>query len=154
MTRFLDDLWLRVRVGDRCWTGAARMLSGVALALAVGVAPVAHAGVGTTVVLSASKDNTLYESATGALSNGSGDSFFAGTTGTDLIRRGLLAFDIASAIPAGSVITNVELILQMTRTVSGSNTVSSTGRSTTSTGVSICRTCHVCSHASRLPWQG
>jgi hypothetical protein len=57
------------------------------------------------------KDNTLYEEPTGALSNGSGDSFFVGRVGLGgggAIRRGLLKFDL-SVIPAGSTITSVTL---------------------------------------------
>ena len=41
------------------------------------------------------KDNTLYESSTGSLSNGAGQHFFVGLTRLNLARRGLLAFDIA-----------------------------------------------------------
>jgi hypothetical protein len=60
------------------------------------------------------KDNTLYENGTGAISNGSGQYFFAGRTGTGAIRRGLVAFDIAR-IPAGSRVTNATLTLHLSR---------------------------------------
>ncbi len=68
--------------------------------------------------LSASKDNTLYESATGSLSNGAGNYFFVGRTGqlSNSIRRGVIAFDVAGAVPAGSTILSATLTLQMTRT--------------------------------------
>ncbi len=61
-----------------------------------------------------SKDNTLYQSATGAFSNGQGDHLFAGRVGqfgNSEVRRAVLAFDVASAIPAGSTIDSVELVL-------------------------------------------
>lgn len=58
-------------------------------------------------------DNTLYESDTGARSNGAGTAMFVGrnsnTSGS--IRRGVIRFDIAAAIPAGSVIDSVSLRL-------------------------------------------
>lgn len=63
------------------------------------------------------KDNTLYRSATGNLSNGSGEHLFAGTTATGEPRRGLIAFDL-TAVPAASRIDNVVLRLSMSRTPS------------------------------------
>jgi len=64
------------------------------------------------------KDNTLYEffPAEGDLSNALGFHFFAGATGTGELRRGVLAFDIAGNIPAGSTILGVTLSLNMSRT--------------------------------------
>jgi len=74
----------------------------------------------------ASKDNTLYESATGALSNGSGEHFFAGRSNqvTGSIRRGLLAFNVAGSVPSGATITSAALTLSMSQTGPGSGTVS------------------------------
>ncbi len=89
--------------------------------LAVGIAAVSS---GITVNLTASKDNTLYESSTGALSNGAGPSFFVGKTGTNLIRRGLIAFDIAASIPTGATINSATLSLNMSQTVAGPETIS------------------------------
>ena len=54
------------------------------------------------------KDNTLYESPTGATSNGAGGSIFAGVTNTGDIRRALLQFDLSS-IPAGATVTSATL---------------------------------------------
>lgn len=88
------------------------------------LAPAAHAEV---VTLAPAKDNTLYESATGSISNGAGDHFFVGRTdviSSGSIRRGLIAFNVASAIPAGAVITRVDLTLNMSRTISGLQPVS------------------------------
>lgn len=64
------------------------------------------------------KDNTLYEyvPADGDRSNALGDHLFAGTTAMGEIRRGVLAFDIAGSIPAGSTITGVSLSMNMSRT--------------------------------------
>lgn len=72
-----------------------------------------------TVMLVPSKDNTLYENEFGTLSNGSGPSFFSGPTNFAGLRRALIAFDIAGNIPAGSTITNVELTLVVTLSISG-----------------------------------
>src|SRR5690606_14248924 len=58
-----------------------------------------------------SKDNTLYESPTGNLSNGAGSLCFVGVTGGGGKRRALVAFDVAARIPAGSVITKVDLVM-------------------------------------------
>jgi hypothetical protein len=71
----------------------------------------------TQVTLGSSKDNTLYESAGGLLSNGAGQHFFAGRTNqlSGSIRRGLIAFDIAGAIPVGATILSVSLTLNMTQ---------------------------------------
>lgn len=66
-----------------------------------------------TVELSAEKDNTLYESGSGNLSNGSGDFIFMGRTGQssgESIRRALLMFDLSS-VPSGAVINDVTLQL-------------------------------------------
>jgi spore coat protein A len=69
----------------------------------------------TVVTLPAAKDNTLYESATGALSNGAGEYLFTGRTKDGLVRRAVLAFDVASVIPAGSTINSVTLSLHASR---------------------------------------
>jgi hypothetical protein len=69
-----------------------------------------------TATLQASKDNILIESPTGELSSGKGPVIFVGRTGQSegSIRRGLIAFDIAGSIPAGSKITSVKLTLNVT----------------------------------------
>jgi hypothetical protein len=65
-----------------------------------------------------SKDNTLYQydPADGDTSNALGLHFFAGETGMNELRRGVLAFDIAGNIPPASTITAVSLSLNMSRT--------------------------------------
>jgi hypothetical protein len=58
--------------------------------------------------------------------NGAGPSFFAGETGSmagNALRRGVIAFDIADNIPAGSIINSVTLTLHVSNSVSGAQTV-------------------------------
>ena len=74
--------------------------------------------------LAAAKDNTLYQSTAGNLSNGVGTNFFSGSTAGGDLRRGLIEFDIAGAIPAGSTINSATLVLNMSRTVSAAQPVS------------------------------
>ena len=90
-----------------------------ASAIVVTVVLIALGG-GTTaradqLTIGASKDNTLYENATGSLSNGAGNAFFAGQNDNGLIRRGVIAFDVSS-IPTGSTVSSVTLTLYMSRT--------------------------------------
>ncbi|HXS08926.1 MAG TPA: DNRLRE domain-containing protein [Candidatus Krumholzibacteria bacterium] len=72
-------------------------------------------GRAVAVNIPASQDNTLYENATGAVSNGAGDYFFTGRTREGFKRRAVIKFDIASNIPAGATITSVTLHLYMSR---------------------------------------
>jgi hypothetical protein len=83
-------------------------------ALVLLVAVSAHADV---VQLSCDRDNTLYESATGALSNGTGPTMFAGRTAqaSNSRRRAVLHFDVAGALPAGAAIVSATLALQMSQ---------------------------------------
>src|SRR5438445_3001645 len=71
-----------------------------------------------TIDINPVKDNTLYEyvPADGDRSNALGNHFFAGETAVGEIRRGVLAFDIAGNIPAGSTITGVSLSMNMSKT--------------------------------------
>ncbi len=65
----------------------------------------------TTVTLVSMSDNTLYESATGALSNGAGQGFFAGTSDNPILRRrGVVKFDV-SGIPPAAIVTEARLRL-------------------------------------------
>jgi hypothetical protein len=68
---------------------------------------------GDAIAIGTSRDNTLYEDETGSRSNGAGPAMFAGrnSQSTDSIRRAVLAFDVASAIPAGSTVESVTLTL-------------------------------------------
>ena len=80
---------------------------------------VAHADIATA---PPSQDNTIF-SESNTLSNGAGDYFFAGRNNAGNSRRGLLAFDIAGSIPAGSTITSVQLTMYMSRSKQGSDPV-------------------------------
>jgi hypothetical protein len=67
-----------------------------------------------TAVLTPDKDNTLFQTTAGNLSDGGGQALYAGRTGQSTlalqIRRGLLHFNLSS-IPAGAAITSASLRL-------------------------------------------
>jgi hypothetical protein len=67
-----------------------------------------------TVSLLPKKDNTLYEDPAGQLSNGHGIYLFAGKTSANGLRRGLIAFDLAS-IPTNTTITEATLSMFLSR---------------------------------------
>ncbi len=94
------------------------------VALVFAAAPIALAD---TVAITSDRDNTLIQDASGSLSLGKAYSFFAGrvdnANGGGLRRRGLLHFDLAGAVPAGSTITAVTLKLHMSQTSAGQQTV-------------------------------
>lgn len=71
------------------------------------------------VSMGAAKDNTLYEDPMGSRSGGADDNFFAGETAVGRELRGLIHFDIAGNVPAGSIITSAVLCLTVTRNQSG-----------------------------------
>jgi hypothetical protein len=75
-----------------------------------------------TVTLEPNKDNTLYEDATGALSNGLGQYFFAGHT-SGVILRSVLAFDLSS-IPSNATITSVGLTMVVSQSSGGATNFS------------------------------
>jgi hypothetical protein len=80
---------------------------------------------GAIINIMPSKDNTLYEydPAEGDHSNGAGFHFFAGENAMAERRRGVVAFDVAGAIPPGSTITAVSLTMNMSMTPAGAVTV-------------------------------
>jgi hypothetical protein len=67
----------------------------------------------TTVVVPCAADNTLYQDATGSLSNGSGTGLFVGLTGTGSIRRAVLRFDVGAVLPANAVVISATLSLNV-----------------------------------------
>ncbi len=71
------------------------------------------------VEIGALKDNTLYEDLNGDVSNGAGVYFFAGNTAFGQIRRAVIAFDVAAAVPEGATIDAVSLRLHMSMTIVG-----------------------------------
>ena len=62
-----------------------------------------------TITLEPVADTTLYESVDGNASNGAGVFSFAGRTNRGELRRALVAFDVAAAVPTGATITSVQL---------------------------------------------
>jgi hypothetical protein len=89
----------------------------VALSLAAGTSSRA-----AMMTLGPVKDNTIWESVTGSLSNGAGQYMFAGVTGVSVATRGLLAFDVAGSVPAGSVVNSVSLMMNVSKSRDGSGT--------------------------------
>jgi hypothetical protein len=89
--------------------------NGLRVMVAAGLMLLSSAASADVVSVVASRDNTLYQNATGSLSNGSGQHLFAGANSGLNRRRGLLRFDVASAVPAGSTITGVTLTLNHSR---------------------------------------
>jgi hypothetical protein len=75
------------------------------------------------VTLAPMKDNTLYESMNGDTSNGRGAHVFVGNSNSEVVRRAVLEFDVASAIPANAEVDRVTLSLHMSRTSSGAQTI-------------------------------
>lgn len=67
-----------------------------------------------------SKDNTLYETIDGSVSNGAGNRVFIGKPNNGLIRRGVMEFDVSS-IPATAIITSVSLDLTVIDTPAGAS---------------------------------
>ncbi len=79
------------------------------------------------VVLNPVRDNTLYQTADGSLSDGSGDYLFVGRVGSNgggTIRRALLKFDIPGTIPPTATITSVTLTMNMSKSNAASQTIS------------------------------
>jgi hypothetical protein len=90
-----------------------RCLLQVAGVMLVAVMPSAHLAAQTTVVVPCDLDNTLYESPTGSFSNALGESLFVGVTAQGLLRRALLRFDVAAALPAGCHVVAATLALNV-----------------------------------------
>ena len=68
-----------------------------------------------TVFIEAAQDATLIESSEGELANGSGPVFFVGRTNAraNSVRRALVHFDVAAALPRGARIESARLTLFM-----------------------------------------
>ncbi len=66
----------------------------------------------TTVSLTADRDNTLYDTPTGNLSNGVGSRMFVGQTGNGRVVRGILHFDL-SGVPQDAVVTDARLEMRV-----------------------------------------
>ena len=94
----------------------------VALCLAISWICVAGVASADEVTLTPVADAALYEQPAGLLANGAGDYLFVGNTAVPDVRRSLLRFDLA-AIPPGSTIDSVELTLNVSRTIAGTEDV-------------------------------
>ncbi len=70
----------------------------------------------TTVALPCVLDNTLYDSATGSLSNAQGMGLFVGRTGQQTRRRTLVQFDVSGNVPPGARILDATLSVTVNRT--------------------------------------
>jgi len=81
-------------------------------ALAIVCAVLVSSAQPATVTIGAAKDNSIYQNAT-SNSAGGGAGIFVGGAGNGSPRRGLVAFDIAGNIPAGSVITAAQLTMYL-----------------------------------------
>lgn len=86
--------------------------------------PTGSQGVLAQLVVTPTKDNTLYESTAGDTSNGAGEHFFVGTTARGVsIRRGLLFFDLSGKLPISATIVSATLQLHMSKTGGGQNDI-------------------------------
>ena len=81
---------------------------------------------GAVVQIEPGKDNTLFESVTGTLSNGIGPNLFTGFSGgfgPEQKKRALVWFDVDANVPPGSTITSVTLKLHLLQTVDSSSRI-------------------------------
>ncbi|HUL01807.1 MAG TPA: hypothetical protein VLV16_01105 [Gemmatimonadales bacterium] len=101
--------------------------SGIILVALASFAVSVHAA---TVSIPCARHNTLYQES-GALSNGSGPTILAGrylqwqTLNAYELRRALVYFPVSSAVPAGAIITGVDLQLYCSRPAAGPGTPTS-----------------------------
>jgi len=97
---------------------ARRLVSACLTALAI-VGTVAA----DSVVIHPVRDATLIEDAQGSLATGSGPAFFAGRIASTInaLRRGLVLFDVAAAVPPGSTIEAVRLRLNVSLSPPGAD---------------------------------
>jgi hypothetical protein len=89
--------------------------------------PHPDAGEPQTVSINPSRDNTLIQHSDGALSNGAGFQIFTGRVGLmggGRFRRGVIAFDVSGAVPAGATITGASLTMHLSLTNTGAHDVS------------------------------
>ncbi len=90
---------------------------------ALALAPLARADLATLV---AGRDGTLFNDPAGATANGSGPVLIVGRAGgaaSAPIRRAVLRFDVAAALPPGSIVNSAQLVLANTGGNAGARTV-------------------------------
>ena len=68
-----------------------------------------------TVTIRPSRDATLFEDLEGRLADSAGPGIFAGLTNRTEVRRGLVAFDLPSGIPADAIVTAVTVTMTLSR---------------------------------------
>ena len=120
-----------IRLFDPLASSARR---GSVLLVLAGLLGLSGVSAAVTVTIPASQDNTLYENATGATSNGVGEYVFTGRTKDGLVRRGVMRFDVAANVPAGATITGVSLQLHVSRVANSTFRFTSLHRLTSSWG--------------------
>jgi hypothetical protein len=91
-------------------------MKSIVCSLTISIALTAGAGAGL-IVVGATKDNTLYDDPTGSLSNAQGPTLFAGNTGGNATRRGLIQFSL-SAVPTGAIVDSVTVSLYLQQSLS------------------------------------
>ncbi len=106
---------------SRCAMNLPARLAGLVFACALVAAGAAVDAFAEFALLRPAKDSTLVEDPSGTLANGSGEAIFAGriSAGSRSIRRALIAFDVAAAVPAGSTVTGARLWLNLSSTSAG-----------------------------------
>lgn len=77
--------------------------------------PAVQPALATSVTIFASKDNTLYLSDVGELSNGQGEYLFIGNNSGANTRRTVISFPIADHVPAGATINSIQLQMHVSR---------------------------------------
>lgn len=107
----------------QAWRAVGRLVraSGLMIACMLAIAAGAAEAFAEFALLRPAQDSTLIEDPSGVLANGSGEAIFSGRINATSrsIRRALLAFDVASAVPAGSVVTGARLWLNLSATSAG-----------------------------------
>ena len=79
--------------------------------LSLAVVAIAGTASADLVTITATRDCTIYENIGGEQANGAGQYFIAGETYQTRARRGLISFDVSSALPAGCTVTAARLTL-------------------------------------------
>lgn len=93
------------------------MLQLLVCALLAAPLPAPPQGPPQVVVLEAVADATLVEHPLGAIANGSGPYFFAGRNNqpVDALRRAVLRFDVAAALPHNAIVLDARLVLHLSQ---------------------------------------
>ena len=104
------------------WLVLVGVLAGVGRSAAAAPNAPARVSFTQTLILEPSRDNTLYESELGTISNGQGQHLFAGNTNNGDSRRAVLAFDLSVVPPLAEVVA-ATLSLNMSKTTGGETPV-------------------------------